>query len=452
MQVTFWGTRGSIPTPGQTTVRYGGNTSCVQVRTANHLFVLDCGSGMRTLSRDLPSDPRGSVSGTILITHTHWDHIQGFPFFRPLISPENQFVVCGPAGMPYSIERVLAGQMAYSYWPVSMEQFAAGVTYRDLREGRYRLGDAVVTAQYLNHPAVTLGYRIEADGASVAYVTDHEPFAPVWNRSGCEPGMIESFLHEGDRRHVEFLGGADVLIHDAQYTLDEYQARHGWGHSPIEYVFDVAQAAGVRHLVLFHHDPDRTDDELDRLEGYYRDALAARGADLALGFAAEGSTYAPVAEDRSLAEERAGLGPDVPDIASRHAVRVMVVEDDDDVAACLTEALEEDGYRLSRASDGDEALRRIRRERPDLVLLDVALPRQDGVHVLRALRSDADPDLQSLPIVLLTGMVGEETTEAAFAAGATDLMTKPFVTTQVRSRVRSWLARAQGADSLPANA
>ena len=129
----------------------------------------------------------------------------------------------------------------------------------------------------------------------------------------------------------------------------------------------------------------------------------------------------------------------------------MVVEDDDEVAACLAEALEEDGYRLSRVSDGDEALLQIRREHPDLVLLDIALPRRDGVNVLRALRSDADPDLQSLPIVLVTGLTGEETTEAAFAAGATDLMTKPFVTTHVRSRVRNWLARSHLAESPPAN-
>ena len=155
------------------------------------------------------------------------------------------------------------------------------------------------------------------------YATDHEPFAPVWNRSGGTPGTIDTFLHDGDRRHVAFVAGADVLIHDAQYTLDEYQARHGWGHSPIEYVLDVAQAACVKHLVLFHHDPDRTDDELDRLEAHCREALALRECDFDLAAASEGETLLLVPRGEAPTREIGRLAEGAfPEVAWRSAVRV----------------------------------------------------------------------------------------------------------------------------------
>jgi phosphoribosyl 1,2-cyclic phosphodiesterase len=237
VQVRFWGTRGSIPTPGPGTLRHGGNTSCVEVRSAaGTLLILDCGTGLRVLGESLLAAGERPLRGHILISHTHWDHIQGVPFFAPLFAPGNEWDVYAPRGLAQTLRDTLAGQMHYTYFPVALDQLGATIRYHELVEGALTVGDVVVRTEYLNHPALTLGYRLEADGAAVVYACDHEPYA---RRLASGEGEIDG----RDGRHADFLAGADLVIHDAQYTAAEYPAKAGWGHSTVEYAVAVARRA-----------------------------------------------------------------------------------------------------------------------------------------------------------------------------------------------------------------
>src|SRR5688572_6041087 len=220
MRVRFWGTRGSIPTPGPDTVRYGGNTSCVEVRTdGGTLLVLDCGTGARGLGVALAEEAAATgtaPSGSILIGHTHWDHIHGVPFLAPLFVPGSRWDVYGPRGIVRTLDAVLAGQMEYQYFPVGLDEVAAEVAYHDLVEGVFEIGDATIRTHYLNHPALTLAYRIEVGGAVLVYATDHEPHDVDLAGGGTvAPGSA-------DERHAAFFADADLLIHDAQYDAHTY--------------------------------------------------------------------------------------------------------------------------------------------------------------------------------------------------------------------------------------
>ena len=178
MRVQFWGTRGSLAKPGPTTLRYGGNTSCVEVRTADGtLVVLDCGTGAHDLGLKLAASTKQPLRGHLLITHTHWDHIQGFPFFAPLFARGNEWDIYAPGGLGQQLEVTLAGQMEYTYFPITLAQCGAAIRFHDLTEGSFEIGTLRVTARYLNHPALALGYRLEADGVVVVYAVDHEPHA-----------------------------------------------------------------------------------------------------------------------------------------------------------------------------------------------------------------------------------------------------------------------------------
>ena len=258
--VKFWGTRGSIPTPASWTRVYGGNTSCVEVRFEDTVFICGAGSGIREMGKDLMDRKPSPQSLHLLITHTHWDHIQGFPFFAPLFLPDNRFKVYGPEGAHLSLRDVLAGQMEHHYFPVELDQLAARISYQDLCEGSYEIDGMRVRAQQMNHPSPTLGYRIEAEGRCICYLCDHEPFCEdVW-REGAPRGKFESILEDGDRRHAEYMQGADVVIHEAQYTPQEYPSKRHWGHSTYVYVVELAVLAGVSRLYLTHHDPTHDDE------------------------------------------------------------------------------------------------------------------------------------------------------------------------------------------------
>ena len=282
MRVRFWGTRGSVPTPGPSTVRYGGNTACVEARTdGGSRFIFDSGTGIRELGLHLARQG-GHLSAHIMLGHTHWDHISGFPFFLPVFVPGNRLVIHGARDLDHSLREVLAGQMHYTYFPVPLGDLRADIDFTELTEGETRIDDAVVRTHYLNHTAVCMGYRLEADAAAVAYVTDHEPYATF------RDGLRRDFVHGGDRRLIEFVRGVDLLIQDSQYTPEEYEAKHGWGHGSSDYVTDVAIEAGVKRVALFHHEPTHADADIDRMVDAARSRAREAGSQVDVFAAAEG--------------------------------------------------------------------------------------------------------------------------------------------------------------------
>jgi CheY-like chemotaxis protein len=440
MRVQFWGTRGSLAKPGPTTLRYGGNTACVEVRTADGtLIVLDCGTGAHGLGLALAASAKQPVRGHLLITHTHWDHIQGFPFFAPLFIRDNEWDIYAPGGLGQQLEATLAGQMEYTYFPITLSQCGATIRFHDLSEGGFEIGALRVTPRYLNHPALSLGYRLEVDGGVLVYAVDHEPHAR--DRAGPAAGARGgSSAHREDQRHVEWLAGADLVIHDAQYTLEEYPQRMNWGHTPAEWAVDYAMAAGAKRLALFHHDPQRDDAALDRLLDVCRRRAAASHLDV---FAAAEGLVVELASGGIDAIRPRGMFTPVAStgISTPGAATILIADDDPTIVRLLSLTLEPQGFRLLTASDGETALRIARAERPALVLLDWQMPGADGIAVTRALRADPDADLRDVPVVLITGLAGGENTAVGFEAGVTDYLTKPFQPSHVRTRVRTWLLR-----------
>ena len=438
LRVRFWGTRGSIARPGPTTLRYGGNTACVEVRAADGtLVVLDCGTGAYALGRELANGRSGPVRGHLLIGHTHWDHIQGFPFFEPFFAPEHRWSVYAPGRSGRQIEETLAGQMAYEYSPINLEALRAQVEFKDLTEGSLELGGIRVQTQYLNHPALTLGYRLEADGATLVYATDHEPHSlhPHGAASGAEP------IHHEDRRHARFLAGADLVIHDAQYTLGEFPERAGWGHTPVERAVDYAILARAKRLALFHHDPDRRDELVDGILEAARQRAVGAGSALEVFAAAEGRVIELAGDARQSQRSTLKAGSALL-AAKRPRDSVLIVDDDPHLVALLEATLESEGVDVLTASDGESALRLAREKRPRLILLDMHLPGRDGLEVCRRLRADDVELFADVPVLMLTGAKLEEKDLIdAFRAGATDYLTKPIKPTLVRSRVRGWLLR-----------
>ncbi len=278
LRITCWGTRGSIPSPGPATARFGGNTPCVEVRTADdRCFIFDAGTGIRLLGRRLEA-AGGPTEADLFLTHFHWDHIQGVPFFGPLYRPETRIRIHGPRQGDLDIETLFRGQMGPVYFPVPFEALSANLEFIHLEGEPWVDGNVEVSAIRLRHPAHTCGYRIRSGKASAAYVPDNELVGGSYEVDG---GAWYQEL-------VEFLGGVDVLFHDAMYTDEEYAAVEGWGHSTFNQAIRLAEDAGVRRLYVFHHAPERSDAELLDLLQQLRDGLAGRGSPLKLGIAAEG--------------------------------------------------------------------------------------------------------------------------------------------------------------------
>ena len=274
MRIRFWGTRGSIPTPGQRTVRYGGNTSCVEVRdSGGALLVLDAGTGLRELGLQLSQDPNGPVSLDMFISHLHWDHIQGIPFFRPAYDKRTSMRVRAPHH-PRPLKELLGLGMVDPFFPVGLDAIPAKMEVAEMASGtEQQAGPFRVRATTLLHPAPALAYRVEADGRSIVYATDTEdPFS----------GAVNPVVALAER--------ADCLIHDAQYKDDDY--KQGWGHSTIATAVDVAVRAKAKRLVLYHHDPDRSDDALDKIGADAQRLARERGSGLEVLVAYEGMELA----------------------------------------------------------------------------------------------------------------------------------------------------------------
>lgn len=264
LQVKFWGTRGSIPVSGAGYERYGGNTVCVSLTSdSGHLFIFDAGSGIRPLGVDLQQQahgPHGHPAVVYLcLSHSHWDHIQGFPFFKPAFAPHAQLGIIGCSDRTQTLVNLLAGQQEWSYFPVPLASLPAHLKFYAMCGGECRLDGADLATLLQKHTLPSLAFRLKLGGWNFVYASDNEPLSP--------PTLGDSLLGYDviDQRLVEFARGADLLVHDAQYTMDEYLQHIGWGHNTPEVAVDTAILAGVKRLALFHHDPEHSDAQLDAM-------------------------------------------------------------------------------------------------------------------------------------------------------------------------------------------
>lgn len=250
VNVTFYGVRGSTPCPCDGNQRYGGNTSSVGIESTGHEPIgLDLGTGLRFWGEHLPTD--GSFRGHALVTHLHWDHVQGLPFFVPINRPGARLDIYGPGQEEGTVADHFAEFLRPPYFPVTLEGLAGEIHFHDLGEEDVAIGDAKVRSRFVPHVGRTLGYRVEIDGVSIAYLPDHQQ--PIEDPDHVAEGVLE------------LCGDVDLLIHDAQYTPEEFAQKSHWGHCTVDYALHVARVSGAKRVVLFHHDPDHRDEDIDRL-------------------------------------------------------------------------------------------------------------------------------------------------------------------------------------------
>jgi phosphoribosyl 1,2-cyclic phosphodiesterase len=332
MEIKFWGVRGSIPTPGRETVKYGGDTACIEVQVDGEFIILDAGTGIRRLGLELVNRSASlPIEAHILITHTHWDHIQGLLFFAPAFMPQNKFTIYSCKEANRNLQRLLLGQMKNEYFPVSLEQMAADIQFVELQPGTFQIGTVQITAMLMNHPCLAFGYRIvSSDGKTVVYTGDTEPYhRPLYGHvNSTNTKMSDQAQNFSDNVEskvsilsfdtlldfdtslrpgfdmspsattqpgasiqastqialnpslLQFADSADLLIFDAQYTPEEYNSKFGWGHSQWDYAVKVGLKAQARQLALFHHDPTRSDDEMDEIVEKCRAMIKENGSSL----------------------------------------------------------------------------------------------------------------------------------------------------------------------------
>jgi phosphoribosyl 1,2-cyclic phosphodiesterase len=261
LTVRFWGVRGSIPTPGPDTVIYGGNTSCLEIRADERLVIVDLGSGVHPLGdwlieNDLKT--KGKIKADILLSHTHWDHVMGFPMFNPIYTPGTEFNIIGPATLESNdLKATIENQLSTQYWPVQPDRLDATIKYKQIKETTVDLGAGLtVRSKFLNHPLPCFGYRINYKGKSIATVFDHELFLTA----------------EENEKVRQFIKGADIVIHDAQYKQEEYPNHVGWGHCTYEQVMQHTAGLDIKKLIFFHHESSRKDSELEQIEKSYADS------------------------------------------------------------------------------------------------------------------------------------------------------------------------------------
>ena len=271
-QIRFWGVRGSIPTPGVGTVRYGGNTSCIEFRSGADIIILDAGTGLRNLGQSLLAEFKSQpLNLTLLLSHTHWDHIQGLPFFAPIYESRCRLRILGCEGSRKSLVAALTGQMESTYFPVPFSKLPSNIEIEELQDFSFDIGTTLVRAQRANHPGVTVGYRLFSPDGIVCFFPDVEP------RSGGD-----------DHEMIDFVRDADVLILDSQYDRNEYRKHIGWGHGCVDESVALALKANVKKLLLFHHDPDHDDKKIDSFVKYARRLVTQAKRKLKVDAAREG--------------------------------------------------------------------------------------------------------------------------------------------------------------------
>lgn len=284
LRIKFWGVRGSVPTPGSGTVQYGGNTSCVEVRAGEQILILDAGTGLRLLGRELLAEfGERPLDLTLLLTHTHWDHIQGLPFFSPVYQPRNRLRILGHEGARLGLEAILSHQMDSHFFPVGLRDVPANIFVEEYDKMDFCLGPVRVQACRAQHPGICVGYRLTMAGRSLAFFPDNELSHST--SALTPPSGVASSQNEKVRG---FLSGTDVLIMDTQYDCDEYQQHIGWGHGCVDEVVGLALAAGVKKLFLFHHDPDHDDAKISEMTAHARQLVAGRQGSLVVEAAREG--------------------------------------------------------------------------------------------------------------------------------------------------------------------
>ena len=286
--VRFWGTRGSIPTPGHTTKRYGGNTSCVEVRVDGTLFICDGGTGLRELGMQLAQADNSPIEAHMLFSHMHWDHIQGFPFFVPAYSEKNQLNVYEVGDSQDRIKRLLHGQMQSDYFPVKFSELGARIRSRRLHPEGTDADGVEIGYFEQNHPGTSYAYSFSKGGQKLVYATDNEIDLTLANReeSLASPGLTRRI----PQAFVDFVRGADLLVADGQYTEDEYRQKVGWGHARANTVVDLAIQAGVGQCAIFHHDPMHSDAVVDQLISEANQRVSDQGAGTKIFGAREGLT------------------------------------------------------------------------------------------------------------------------------------------------------------------
>jgi len=291
--IKFWGVRGSIPTPGPTTVRYGGNTSCVEVRADGQIIILDGGTGLRPLGRQLTNEfDDQPLELTLLLTHTHWDHIQGLPFFLPVYKPNNRLRILGYEGARHGLDNVLTSQMESPFFPIGLREVPANVQIEELKEMEFHVGPVRVQATLANHPGICVGYRLFTSAGSIAFFPDNEPHMGHDHRNHEEDAGDTSSVEDArkeDQKMADFLRGTDVLIMDAQYDCQEYDQHRGWGHGCTGDVVALAMKAEAKKLFLFHHDPDHEDDRIEKMVAEARKIVASAKSSLQVEAAREGA-------------------------------------------------------------------------------------------------------------------------------------------------------------------
>ncbi len=303
-RIKFWGVRGSIPTPGPNTVRYGGNTSCIEVRAGGEIIILDAGTGLRTLGRDLLAEfADRPLRLTLLLTHTHWDHIQGLPFFLPVYRPACRLRILGYEGARKGLVTVLSGQMESPYFPVPFGELPGNIEIEELKELNFNVGPVRVEAWFANHPGICVGYRLFAGDGSVAFFPDNEPHSRLQTAPASQPAGGKASRTE-EQKMIEFLRGTDALILDTQYDAEEYKQHVGWGHGCVDYGVSLALEADVKHLFLFHHDPDHDDDRIDLMLAHARKLVADQKGTLQVDAAREGAVVELPAISRRAAKTR----------------------------------------------------------------------------------------------------------------------------------------------------